>query len=233
MTMNNASGAERVRAALATALPLRPISLDYVYQRVPDLDKKTVQAAFYAHVLGFAVASRDKSKGSEDQRYFGVTFRDDAHVALPGVPRHRLNDDVDDARGRIAETCARLGHRYGKACVDYWVRSAQRRSVDVARSAMTRVRARDVRCVLCDAFGPSDAPAVLQVAHLTTRKSAFYAAVDVVEQASPGTLFTDAGVAALQVALRTDPFHSDERCMALLCRPHDRELQARVKTLVT
>lgn len=231
--MNADSCAERVRAALTTALPLRPISLAYVYDRVPEFDKNTVQAAYYAHVLGYAVASRDKSKGSESQRYFGIRFTDDVHLALPGIPRHRLNDDLGDVRDRVKVTETRLKETYGRACVQYWIRSAQRRSVDVARAAMASVRQRDVRCAMCAVLGDSSAPLPLQVAHLTSRRAGFYAAVAAVEQELPSKqLFTDAGVTALQAALRSDPFHSDGRCMALLCKPHDKELQARMKALV-
>ena len=221
-----------VKGILAEREPLRTISFAHVMKRAAGLHKQRLSAAYQACVLGYRVSARDIQKGREDQVYYGLRWCTRIHLALPGIPRHRLLDDAPSTSARVKAVQDRLSATYGPRTFDRWIRSAQLRSVDDAAQAMRDVRARDHgKCVLCGLLDPSG-EATVRAHHLSSRKAAFYAAVAQVENELPRSLFSDRGAERLEALLTQDPLHSHTSGIALLCNKHDRELRRRLAELI-
>jgi hypothetical protein len=140
-------------------------------------------------------------------------------LSLPGVPCKDLKNDIlSETRREAIITSFR--NKYGEETINYWVQSAQYRSVSIAASGMRKARKRDNNtCKICKHLGrESDQP--VSACHLVSRKSLFWEALEIVDKLKCG-IFSNDAVIELKNRLVENELHSGTKFIITLCREHD------------
>lgn len=145
-------------------------------------------------------------------------------LSLPGVPSEDMKNDIG-SKEKTKRIMNGLQSKYGNETVDYWVQSAQHRSVVLAANGMRTAKKRDNKtCLLCTIEGhESNQP--VSACHIVSRKTLFWAALDEVEKIK-GTIFSNEAVRALKEKIKNSELHSNPDFIVTLCLEHDRLLQS-------
>ena len=201
--------------------PLSVVSLNELYIQLAPANRNTIRAALYGVSIGTPVSERNKPSDFYAIRLNLV--QQEVFLTLPGVPSSDLRKDIlsiEKTNGIIS----RLQSKYGKEVIDYWVLSAQHRSVVQAASGMRKAKRRDgSACRLCILEGRfSDKP--VSACHLVSRRTLFWSALDDVERMK-GSIFSVEAVEMLKNRLKDNELHSSSKYIVTLCPEHDNYLQ--------
>lgn len=201
--------------------PLSVVTLNELYMRLPSANRDAIRAALYGVSLGTPVSERNNPSA-----FYAIRLqltKQEVFLSLPGVPSKDLRTDIlsiEKTNGIIR----RLQNKYGKEVIDYWVLSAQHRSVTLARPGMKEAKERDqYACLLCSHEDRiSDKP--VSACHLVSRRTLFWSTLDEVEMIK-GNIFTVEAVEMLKSRLKDNELHSDAKYIVTLCREYDNYLQ--------
>lgn len=211
-----------IREHLKQLKPLTVVTLADLYN-LPSItaeQRHSVRAAIYGLCAGTPVSERSKPS-----IYYGVRLKLENGkqfiLSLPGIPREDLLNDHESntTTGRIIE---RLQKKYGVETINYWGKSAQRRSVDQASKGMRAAKTRDQKCLLCKHEGVEKSEKV-SACHIISRKTLFWKAIDEVEKVT-GKLFTEEATKLLQKKLQESELHSNSKYIVTLCHEHNKVL---------
>lgn len=217
-----------IREHLKQLDPLAVVTLESLYT-LPSIvveQRHSVRAAIYGLCAGTPVSERNKPSV-----YYGVRLKlengKQVILSLPGIPREDLlNDHESDTK--TERIIKRLQETYGVETINYWGKSAQRRSVDQAGKGMRKAKARDNNvCLLCK-HEEVDKQESVSACHIISRKTLFWKAIDEVEKII-GKLFTEEATKLLQTKLKDNKLHSDSKYIVTLCQTHDKMLQNALK----
>ncbi len=203
---------------------------------ISDGDKRSVAAALDYYAANTGVSGRGSGR-SRPKLYYAVrtqlAFAPNKqpviiYLSLPGIPRELLRPDI--ARTHIDSIITRLQTKYGKSTVNYWCRSAQRRSVELGRQGMERAKLRDVTCRLCVVADQLCKEAGQQstwltakkitACHIVARKTVFWTILNDID-GEYHNIFSDTATDEFRKRLRADKWHSDSNYIAGLCEEHD------------
>lgn len=219
----------RVKEYLANIAPLSPVTLDNLYPQFAQEQSHSVRAALYGLSVGTPVSERNCPS-----KYYAIRLNlsdKEIFLSLPGVASNDLKKDII-SKERTENIIEGLQSKYGKESIDYWVQSAQHRSVVLAAPGMRIAKKRDNKtCLLCKIEGRETTQAV-SACHIVSRKTLFWAALDEVDRFM-GTIFSDVAVCALKEKLKTSELHSNPKYIVTLCCEHDRTLQTALTGSVT
>jgi hypothetical protein len=229
--------AARVENVLRSMKPLTAVTMADLYESCKGLedDRPAIRAALYRKIANTPV-----SRSRPPKAFFGIrldiTPDDDSDesivLSLPGIPVMRLSYDGKDST-RVSQIKARAVKRYGEETVKYWLQSAQRRSVDIARTGMKKAKARsEGECPVCARIGEGAANSLgiagkrqrITACHVVSRMAAFWLAIEKVLD-SEIDLFTDKGTLEVKAILKNDMYHSDPDFIIGLCSDHDKLLR--------
>lgn len=200
--------------------PLTPISLEELYglDGITHEQRHSVRAAIYGLCAGTPVSENNKPS-----KYYGIRLilnnGRQYILSLPGIPRKDLQKDhkADTETERIIQ---RLQKKYGKETINYWGKSAQRRSVDQAGTGMSTAKKRDGRsCLLCNLEGETHQKTV-SACHIISRKTLFWAALDEIDKIK-NNIFSEEATILLGKRLKDNPMHSNHQYIVTLCREHN------------
>jgi ribosomal protein S20 len=226
--LKNDSVRSKVKEYLEKQSPLTPVMLDDLYPLFTTAQSNIVIAALHGLSVGTPVSERNCPS-----KFYAIRLKlgdKEVFLTLPGVPSGDLRKDVL-SKNRTESTIARLQAKYGKDTVDYWVQSAQHRSVVLSASGMRGAKKRDKKtCLLCG-VGGRDAKQPVTACHIVSRKTLFWEALDEVEKVK-GNIFTDEAVTSLKLKLKNNDLHSNLKFIVTLCLEHDNLLQAAVSESV-
>jgi hypothetical protein len=203
---------------------LTAISLKEIYEELKTTAKGSqvqVRAAFYSMFAGAPVSERDRPSD-----YYAIRLTlggKGKYLSLPGVSSQALHNVFmsEERRKKVIEAFKK---KYGEGTINYWVSSAQYRSVAIAATAMKKARKRDGNsCVICKFLG-TDTERPARAHHLISRKSVFWAALLEVEK-TKGDIFKDNAVFDLKRRIQECKDHNDSRFIAMLCSGHDKCVQ--------
>lgn len=216
-----------IREHLKQLKPLTVVTLVDLYS-LPSItveQRHSVRAAIYGLCAGTPVSERSKPS-----IYYGVRLKLENGkqfiLSLPGIPREDLLNDHESntITCRIIE---RLQKKYGVETINYWGKSAQRRSVDQASKGMRKAKTRDNKsCLLCKHEGIEGK--LVSACHIISRKTLFWKAIDEVEKVT-GKLFTEEATQLLQKKLKDDELHSSSKYIVTLCNEHNKVLLSALK----
>lgn len=203
-------------------------------------DKKASALSALDYYAANTGVSKRESDRSRPAFYFAIrmplSYANNArpaivYLSLPGIPRHLLKQETADTF--VQSVIAKLQHKYGTSTVNYWCRSAQRRSVDFGRHSMRKALLRDGTCKLCAVADKlcqvHGLPSVwggikkITACHLVARKTIFWSILDEIEQ-EYGAIFSDPATDEFRKRMQTNKWHSDSRFISGLCQNHDKEL---------
>lgn len=201
--------------------PLSVITLNDLCEQLAPANRNTIRTALHAVSIGTPVSERNTPSV-----FYAIRLnlaQQEVFLTLPGVPSSDLRKDIlstEKTNGIIS----RLQSKYGKEVIDYWVLSAQHRSVVQAACGMRQAKKRDQNaCLLCMHEGRiSDKP--VSACHLVSRRTLFWSALDDVERMK-GSLFTVEAVEMLRSRLKDNELHSSSKYIVTLCPEHDNYLQ--------
>jgi len=201
--------------------PLSVVTLNELYMQLPSANRDSIRAALHGVSIGTPVSERNRPSV-----FYAIRLqlaKQEVFLSLPGVPSNDLRKDIlsiEKTNGVIS----RLQNKYGKEVIDYWVLSAQHRSVVQAASGMRQAKKRDRNaCLLCTHEDRiSDKP--VSACHLISRRTLFWAALDDVERIK-GSIFTVEAVEMLKSRLKDNELHSSSKYIVTLCPEHDNYLQ--------
>ena len=158
------------------------------------------------------------------------------YLSIPGVPRELLNPQV--AETQVEDIISHLQTEYGKETVDYWCRSAQRRSVDFVKPAKIPCEA----CQLCKVADELCQQKVvtsrwrtkrkITACHIVARKTVFWTTLAEIFS-DKINIFSEEGTTAIRRRLKENPWHSDPSYILTLCKEHDDLLNQVLKTAAT
>ena len=210
----------QIKVLLKNKAPLTPVTLDELYSEVTLEQHHSVRAAIYGLCAGTPVSERNKPT-----KYYGIRLKlneKQVILSLPGIPREDLiNDHESDTKTeRIIQG---LQKKYGVETINYWGKSAQRRSVDQAGYGMRSAKTRDGNsCLLCNIDGQVNQEPV-SACHIISRKTLFWAALDEVDKIK-GNIFTEEATFLLSTKLKNNELHSNPKYIVTLCREHNNML---------
>lgn len=222
---NENSVRQQIRDYLSKMNPLTAVTLQEIYAslRFTPEQQASVRAAIYGLCAGTPVSSRNKPTV-----YYGIRLKLENSrqiiLSLPGIPREDLVNDTK-LEPEISRIIKRLQDNYGIEVVNYWLKSAQRRSVDQASKGMREAKIRDKNsCRLC-ALDSVNTPAPVSACHVISRKTLFWKAIDEVEKTvGTGKLFTEEATKQLQNKLKDNELHSSSKFIVTLCHEHNKTL---------
>ena len=241
--MSQISTAESVRNYLMAQEPLSILTLDELYQVIGSNKKDSIRAALYACTLGTPVSKKAKPK-----KYYAIRLdilldestklSEEIIFTLPGIPRDLIENDASTEYVKQIKQNIINNHLLSKEVVDYWLRSAQYRSVDLIQKNMNKAKERGGgECVLCSKVnnlrqtkGLSALPKPMKIfaCHIISRNSLFWKIIE--EILNKGfNLFSKVGVEELKTNLLKNDYHSHDRFMIGLCKKHDKLLQTQLK----
>lgn len=212
--------AEQVREFLRNRQPLKEFTLADVYSALCVTTRAmqgTVRAALYSMCIGKKVSER----GLDTEIYaFSISGSTPTKFRpLPGIPRRYLLDD--QSQRQIVEGIKRkLESCYPRPVIDYWLGSAQKRSVDQAAPAMRHSRRNGV-CLMCS-------NSVVHASHIVSRNLVFWGCVEQLFDKGID-LFSSKGTSELKALLRENKLHSDPRFIFPLCKAHNTEMLANLR----
>lgn len=225
---NENSVRQQIRDYLSKMNPLEAVTLQKIYAdlKFTPEQQASVRAAIYGLCAGTPVSSRNKPTV-----YYGIRLKlknsGQIILSLPGLPREDLANDTTH-EPEISRIIKRLQDKYGIEVVNYWVKSAQRRSVDLASKSMREAKVRDENvCRLC-ALDGVDTQTSVSACHIISRKTLFWKAIDEVEK-STGELFSAKATVLLQEQLKSNKLHSDPKYIITLCNEHNKVLLTALK----
>lgn len=209
-----------IREHLKQSEPLTVVTLEALY-KLPSItseQRHRVRAAIYGLCAGTPVSERSKPS-----KYYGIRLslnnQKQCILSLPGIPREDLQSDLESDT-KTEQIIKRLQKKYGVTTINYWGKSAQRRSVDQARSGMKSAKTRDnISCKLCNVEGETAQKSV-SACHIISRKTQFWATLDTVDKIK-GNIFSEDATILLEKQLKENPLHSDPRYIVTLCREHN------------
>ena len=211
----------RVKDYLEMKAPLSLFTLDDLYPIFTPEQSNSVRAALYGLSVNTPVSERNCPS-----KYYAIRLKlgdNEVFLSLPGVPSEDLKKDLL-SKNRTEEKIAGLQKKYGKETIDYWVQSAQHRSVVLAASGMRAAKKRDDKtCLLCGLEGNNNMRSV-SACHIISRKTLFWEALDEVERLK-GNIFTDDAVNLLKTKIKDDDRHSGLEFIVTLCLEHDNLLK--------
>jgi hypothetical protein len=119
----------RVRDYLEKKAPLSCVTLNDLYQQFIPEQFNSVRAALYGLSVGTPVSERNCPS-----KYYAIRLNlsdKEIFLSLPGVPSEDMKNDIG-SKEKTKRIMNRLQSKYGNETVDYWVQSAQHRSVVLA-----------------------------------------------------------------------------------------------------
>lgn len=225
---NENSVRKQIRDYLSKMNPLTAVTLQEIYASLKFSSEQQagVRAAIYGLCAGTPVSSRNKPTV-----YYGIRLKlknsGQIILSLPGLPREDLANDTTH-EPEISRIIKRLQDKYGIEVVNYWLKSAQRRSVDLASKSMREAKVRDKNgCKLC-ALDGVDTQESVSACHIISRKTLFWRAIDEVEKAV-GELFSEKATVLLRERLKSDKLHSNSNYIVTLCNEHNKVLLTALK----
>lgn len=212
----------RVRDSLEKKAPLSCVILNDLYQQFIPEQYHSVRAALYGLSVNTPVSERNCPS-----KYYAIRLNlsdKEIFLSLPGVPSQDLKND-SGSKEKTKRIMNVLQSKYGNETVDYWVQSAQHRSVVLAANGMRTAKKRDNKtCLLCTIEGhESNQP--VSACHIVSRKTLFWAALDEVDKIK-GTIFSNEAVRALKEKIKKSELHSNPDFIVTLCLEHDRLVQS-------
>lgn len=213
----------KIRDYLSKMDPLNVVTLQEIYaslQLKPE-QQASVRAAIYGLCAGTPVSTRNKPSV-----YYGIRLKlkgtNQIILSLPGIPREDLVNDTT-LESETAQIIKRLQVKYGVEVVNYWLKSAQKRSVDQASKGMREAKDRDKNiCLLCTLEGVNTQASV-SACHIISRKTLFWKTIDEVEK-TVGELFSGKATKLLLEKLKENNLHSNSRYIVTLCNEHNKVL---------
>lgn len=229
-------GANNVRAQIKDHLerqaPLTVVTLDDLYG-LPGItvgQRSSVRAAIYGLCAGTPVSERSKPSS-----YYGIRLKLNSGkqviLSLPGLPREDLlcDHESDNTTDRVIQ---RLQTQYGIETINYWVKSAQHRSVVQAAKGMKTAKSRDHNeCKLCK-HEENPNPEPVSACHIISRKALFWKTLDTVEKVN-NDIFSEKATVQIQEMLKNTELHSDAKFIVTLCREHNKMLLQALKQSLT
>jgi hypothetical protein len=213
----------QIRNYLGEKAPLTAVTLDDLYclPLITTEQRHSVRAAIYGLCAGTPVSERNKPT-----KYYGIRLKlnngKQVILSLPGILRDDLQNDheSDTKTERIIQG---LQKKYGVEPINYWGKSAQRRSVDQAGYGMRSAKKRDGKsCLLCNLDGQINQQPV-SACHIISRKTIFWAALDEVDK-TKGNIFSEEATFLLSTKLKDNELHSNNKYIVTLCREHNNML---------
>ncbi|MDD2502098.1 MAG: hypothetical protein PHN92_14935 [Geobacter sp.] len=226
------SVSSQIKSYLSKLGPLTLVTLQDIYTalQVTTEQQASVRAAIYGLCAGTPVSLRKMPTA-----YYGIRLKlkneKQIILSLPGIPREDLVNDtkLDSKTTRIIK---RLQDKYGVEVINYWGKSAQRRSVDQANKGMKEAKIRDRNtCVICQHEGDNLSEPV-SACHIISRKTLFWQILDEVEKTT-GELFSERATGQLIEKLRDSGLHSNSRYIVTLCSEHNKILLNALKVAFT
>lgn len=212
----------RVRDYLEKKAPLSCVTLNDLYQQFVPEQFSSVRAALYGLSVGTPVSERNCPS-----KYYAIRLNlsgKEIFLSLPGVPSEDMKNDIG-SKEKTKRIMNGLQSKYGNDTVDYWVQSAQHRSVVLAAKGMRTAKKRDNKtCLLCTIAG-NDSNQPVSACHIVSRKTLFWAALDEVDKIK-GTIFSNEAVRALKEKIKKSELHSNPNFIVTLCLEHDRLVQS-------
>lgn len=205
--------------------PMSLVSLADLYNQFGTTGDSASSAAVRAALYGISVGCKVSERGQPVQ-YFAIKLQlngADMFLSLPGVPSKDLKNDILSEKRR-EEIINSFRSKYGEETINYWVQSAQYRSVSIAASGMREAKKRDKKtCLICKHLGRKSYQTV-SACHLVSRKSLFWEALESVEKLKGG-IFSNDAVIELKKQLSKNELHSGAKFIIILCKEHDDLIQ--------
>lgn len=223
------SVAQAVKDDLKSREPLDVLSLGDFYSRI-DGNKATIRAALYGCTAGNKV-----SRNRPPSHYYAIQLplelasgeTGEIFLSLPEIPRELV--ELDAGEVSVQSIINSIQDMHGREVIDYWGKAAQRRSVDLARSAMVAARSRSGgSCRLCLIDGAKKGDSTIRGSYMISRKAVFWKVLQEV-QVEYHTIFTNEAVLDIKSRIASHRYHSDPRFMIALCLTHERLLTAALK----
>jgi hypothetical protein len=213
----------QIRDYLGEKAPLTAVTLDELYKLplITEEQRHSVRAAIYGLCAGTPVSECNKPT-----IYYGIRLKlnneKQVILSLPGIPREDLQND-HKSNTKTERIIQGFQKKYGVETINYWGKSAQRRSVDQAGKGMKTAKKRDNNsCLLCNiAENISQEP--VSACHIISRKTLFWAVLDEVEKRK-GNIFSEEATSLLLSKLKNDELHSDPKYIVTLCLAHNNML---------
>jgi hypothetical protein len=218
--MANNSIRSHILQHLESLAPLTVVTLSDLYELpfIPENQKHSVRAAIYGLCSGTPVSERDKPP-----IIYGIRLKLRGHkqviLSLPGLSRASLQKD-HKSDCTIDRIISRFKRKYGAITIDFWAKSAQKRSVDQASAGMRAAKSRDGHtCILCREEGVAESRLVT-ACHIVSRKASFWLALDEVDK-TKNSIFSEEATRLLADKLKKHEPHSGSRFIVTLCKEHN------------
>lgn len=205
--------------------PMTLVSLKDLYDRLGTAGNIKTSATVRAALYGISVGCKVSESGPPSQ-YYAIKLKlngDDVFLSLPGVPSKDLKNDILSEKKR-EDIINSFRKKYGEEVINYWVQSAQYRSVSIAASGMRAAKKHDNKtCIICKHLDRvSDQP--VRACHLVSRKSLFWEVLEIVDKLKKG-IFSSEAVIELKKRLAENELHSGTKFIVTLCKEHDELVQ--------